>query len=149
LQRPTRDPFASFFSLGGSVNIKRRTAPVKLDVKPLPETGRPADFSGAVGSFRMKSAADRSSLDLGEAVALRVTIEGEGSLQSAAAPKLAALQDVKVYEPKTSEDVMTGADHLGARKTWEWVIVPLVPGAVRIPGPCSRSSIRIPEATDS
>jgi hypothetical protein len=135
LRRPSRDPFASFFSLSGSVNIARRTAPVKLDVKPLPEVGRPADFSGAVGSFRMKSAADRSSLDLGEAIALRVTIEGEGSLQSAPAPKLAAPQDVKVYEPKTSEDVMTGADHLGARKTWEWVIVPLVPGAVKIPGP--------------
>jgi hypothetical protein len=135
LRRPSRDPFASFFSLGGFVNIVRRTAPVKLDVKPLPEVGRPADFSGAVGSFRMKSVADRSSLDLGEAVALRVTIEGEGSLQSAAAPKLAAPQDVKVYEPKTSEDVTTGADHLGARKSWEWVIVPLVPGAVKVPGP--------------
>ena len=135
MRRSSRDPFASFFSLNNLVNIARRTAPVKLDVKPLPEVGRPAEFSGAVGSFRMKSVADRSSLDLGEAVALRVTIEGEGSLQSATAPKLAAPQDVKVYEPKTSEDVMTGADHLGARKTWEWVIVPLVPGAVKIPGP--------------
>jgi hypothetical protein len=135
LRRSSRDPFASFFSLGGLVNIVRRTTSAKLDVKPLPEAGRPADFSGAVGSFRMKSVADRSSLDLGDAVAVRVTIEGEGSLQSALAPKLAVPQEVKVYEPKTLEDTMTGADHLGARKTWEWVVVPLVPGTVRIPGP--------------
>jgi hypothetical protein len=135
LRRSSRDPFASFFSLGGLVNIVRRTTSVKLDVKPLPEAGRPADFSGAVGSFHMKSVADRSSLDLGDAVAVRVTIEGEGSLQSALAPKLAVPQEVKVYEPKTLEDAMTGADHLGARKTWEWVVVPLVPGTVKIPGP--------------
>jgi hypothetical protein len=135
LRRASRDPFASFFSLGGLVNIVRRTASVKLDVKPLPEAGRPAEFSGAVGSFHMKSVADRSSLDLGDAVAVRVTVEGEGSLQSAVAPKLAVPQEVKVYEPKTLEDAMTGAEHLGARKTWEWVVVPLAPGAVKISGP--------------
>jgi oxygen tolerance protein BatD len=135
LRRSSRDPFASFFSLAGVVNVVRRTGSVKLDVKPLPEVGRPADFSGAVGSFRMKSVVDRSSLDLGDAAAVRVTIEGEGSLQSAVAPTLAAPQEVKVYEPKTLEDTMTGADHLGARKTWEWVVVPLVPGTVKVPGP--------------
>jgi hypothetical protein len=135
LHRPSRDPFGAFFSLGGNVNIVRRTKALKLDVKPLPETGRPADFSGAVGAFRMKVAADRTSVDLGDAVAVKLTVEGEGSLQSAAAPKLVAPPDVKVYDPKTLEDAMTGADHLGARKTWEWVVVPLAPGAVRVEAP--------------
>ena len=135
MRRSTRDPFASFFSLGGVVNIVRRTGALKLEVKPLPEAGRPADFSGAVGSFRMKANLDRTSLDLGDAAALRVTIEGEGSLQSAAAPKLVAPPEVKVYEPKLLDDTMTGADHLGARKTWEWVVVPLAPGTVKVPGP--------------
>ena len=135
VHRATRDPFGAFFSLGGFVNIVRRTAGLKLDVKPLPETGRPPNFSGAVGSFRMKVVADRTAVDLGEAVAVKVTIEGDGSLQSAAAPKLTAPPDVKVYEPKTLEDAMTGADHLGARKTWEWVVVPLAPGTVQVPAP--------------
>ncbi len=135
VHRPSRDPFGSFFSLGGYVNIVRRTAALKLDVKPLPEADRPADFSGAVGSFRMKATADRTSVELGEAVAVKVTISGEGSLQSAVAPKLTAPPDVKVYEPKTLDDAMTGADHLGARKTWEWVVVPLAPGTVNIPAP--------------
>jgi hypothetical protein len=135
VHRATRDPFGAFFSLGGYVNIVRRTKGMKLDVKPLPEAGRPADFSGAVGSFRMKVAADRTAVDLGDAVAVKLTVEGEGSLQSAAAPKLSAPPDVKVYEPKTLDDAMTGADHLGARKTWEWVIVPLAPGTVKVEAP--------------
>jgi hypothetical protein len=135
VHRPTRDPFGAFFSLGGYVNINRRTTPLKLDVKPLPEAGRPPEFSGAVGSFRLKATADRATVDLGEAVAVKVTIEGEGSLQSAAPPKLEAPPDVKVYEPKILDDAMTGAEHMGARKSWEWVVVPLAPGTVTIPAP--------------
>ena len=135
VHRASRDPFGSFFSLGGYVNIVRKTAGLKLDVKPLPDAGRPADFSGAVGSFRMKVTSDRTAVDLGEAVAVKVTIDGEGSLQSAVAPKLTAPPDVKVYEPKTLDDAMTGADHLSARKTWEWVVVPLAPGTVNVPAP--------------
>ena len=132
VRRAIQDPFASFFSLGGLANIVRRTTPVKLDVKPLPEKGRPAGFSGAVGSFRMKVVTDRTAVDLGEAVAVRVTVEGEGSLQSAAPPTLTAPPDVKVYEPKAVDTAMLGADHLGARKTWEWVVVPLAPGTVKV-----------------
>ncbi len=135
LRRSSRDPFASFFSLGGFVNVIRKTAPVKLDVKPLPEVGRPANFSGAVGSFRMKSVVDRGAVDLGDAVALRVTVEGEGSLQSAEAPKLNAPPEVKVYDPKVQENTTTGAEHLGAKKVWEWVVVPLSPGTLKVPAP--------------
>ncbi len=135
VRRASRDPFGAFFSLGGFMNVVRRTGALKLDVKPLPPAGRPADFSGAVGAFRMKVVADRNAVDLGDAVAVRVTVEGEGSLQSAGPPKLTPPPEVKVYDPKTLDDVMTGADHLGARKTWEWVVVPLAPGTVKVPAP--------------
>ncbi len=135
VRRSSRDPFGAFFSLGQFINIVRRTGALKLEVKPLPEQGRPADFSGAVGSYRMKVIADRTRVELGDAVAVRITIEGEGSLQSAVAPKLATPPDVKVYEPKAVDEATLGADHLGARKSWEWVVVPLAPGVVRIPSP--------------
>ena len=133
LRRASRDPFASFFSLGSVVNIIRRTAPLKLDVRPLPTSGRPVDFSGAVGSFRLRLVADRTAMDLGDAVALRVTVEGDGSLQSAVPPKLTAMPEIKIYDPKIVDDVLTGANHLGARKVWEWVVVPLAPGTLRLP----------------
>jgi hypothetical protein len=133
VRRSSRDPFASFFNLGGLVNVLRKTTPLKIDVKPVPETGRPADFSGAVGAFKMKVTADRTALDLGDGVAVRVTVEGDGSLQSATPPALGAPPDVKIYDPKALETTPLGADHLGARKTWEWVVVPLTPGAVKVP----------------
>lgn len=135
VRRTSRDPFASFFSLGSVVNVTKRTSPLKLDVKPLPLANRPAEFSGAVGSFRMRVIADRSEVELGEAVAVRVTVEGEGSLQSAVPPNLTAPPEVKIYDPKAVEDAMTGANHLGARRVWEWVVVPLAPGTTRVAAP--------------
>jgi hypothetical protein len=39
--------------------------PISLRVKPLPETGRPADFSGLVGEFTMSAAAGNKEANVG------------------------------------------------------------------------------------
>jgi hypothetical protein len=135
VRRSPRDPFGAFFSLGGFVNLVRKTNALKLEVKPLPEAGRPAEFSGAVGSYRMNVVLDRPSVDVGDAVSVRATIEGTGSLQAAAPPRLTAPPDVKIYEPKVVGESATGPDHLTARKTWEWVVVPLAAGTLQLPSP--------------
>jgi hypothetical protein len=135
VRRATRDPFGSFFSLGRFATLVRKTNPLKLEVKPLPEAGKPPEFGGAVGSFRMKVTADRTSVNAGDAVDVRATIEGTGSLQGVGAPRVEAPPDVKVYEPKLVAESTSGPDHLGARKVWEWVVVPLAPGSLRLRSP--------------
>ena len=135
VRRATRDPFGSFFSLGRYANLLRKSNALKLEVKPLPEVGRPAAFSGAVGSYRMKVTADRTAVNAGDAIAVRAVLEGVGSLQAVGPPKLGAPPDVKVYEPKVVEETATGPQHLGAKKSWEWVVVPLAPGTLRLASP--------------
>src|SRR5262245_56747575 len=135
VRRATRDPFGSFFSLGRYANLLRKTNPLKLEVKPLPEVGRPPEFSGAVGSYRIKVTADRTTVNAGDAVAVRAVVEGVGSLQAVGPPKLEAPPDVKVYEPKVVEETAGGPQHLGAKKSWEWVVVPLAPGTLRLASP--------------
>jgi hypothetical protein len=134
-QRATRDPFGTFFGLGHMVHLLRRTNPVKIQAKPLPQENRPPDFSGAVGTYRMSASADRSTVNAGDAVAVRVTIEGNGSLQSADPPRLSAPPDVKVYDPKVVTEAAGGPDKLASKKTWEWVVVPLAPGTLAMPSP--------------
>ena len=58
-----------FFSDAESVNARRlfaRSAPLKVRVRPLPEAGKPADFSGVVGALSLTAAADPSTLREGE-----------------------------------------------------------------------------------
>ncbi|HEX4825644.1 MAG TPA: BatD family protein [Candidatus Polarisedimenticolaceae bacterium] len=135
VRRASRDPFGSFFSLGRFANLVRKSNALKLEVKPLPETGRPASFTGAVGAYRFTTTADRKTVNAGDAVAVRATVEGAGSLQGVGPPKLEAPPDVKVYDPKVVEDQGAGPQHLGAKKSWEWVVVPLAPGTLRLPAP--------------
>lgn len=133
VRRSSRDPFRSFFSLGEFVNLLRKTRPIQITAKPLPEEGRPPEFSGAVGSFRLKLAAAPQSVAVGDAVAIRATVEGRGSLQAVPPPHLARTNELKTYEPKVVEDEMGGLDRLASRKTWEWIVVPVRPGEFKLP----------------
>lgn len=133
VRRSSRDPFRSFFTLGESVNLLRKTRPIRITAKPLPEPGRPPEFGGAVGSYRLKLVATPQSVAVGDAVAIRATVEGRGSLQAVPPPHLASGNELKTYEPKIVEDERGGADRLASRKTWEWIVVPTRPGEFKLP----------------
>lgn len=57
-------------------------APVEVIVRPLPEAGRPAGFSGTVGSFTTELITDNwpSRMDQWQEVSIDLLIEGEGGL---------------------------------------------------------------------
>lgn len=83
-------------SLNGRVALDRRDAVVhgeslKLRIEPLPEAGRPIEFTGAVGSFTVQAQADRYVLTVGESFVLTLRIEGDGNLESFEAPRLSEL----------------------------------------------------------
>lgn len=130
----TRDFFSDVLSMGGGLRtILRKSKPLTLRVKPLPEAGKPVSFGGAVGTYRMKVELDRKEARVNDAVALRVTVEGEGSLQSVPPPSLEITSDFKLFEPKVTATARTGSGRLKSKKTWEWVLVPLNPGSIRVP----------------
>jgi hypothetical protein len=133
VSRSSGDLLRDFFSSSRSRTVIRRTEPLRLLVKPLPAAGRPEDFTGAVGSFRMRSEVDRDAARVNDAVALKVTIEGDGFLRSAPAPLLEPSDELKVFEPKVNEWSEVRDGELRSRKSWEWVLVPLTPGELRLP----------------
>jgi len=133
VSRSSGDLLRDFFSNVRSRTVMRRSDPLRLEVKALPERGRPAGFNGVVGSFRMTAELDREVARVNDAVALKVTIEGEGFLRAAPAPVVEATADLKVFEPKTTEWSEIRGGKLRSRKTWEWILVPLTPGEVRLP----------------
>jgi BatD DUF11 like domain len=133
VERSPRDRFGLFFGLQPAVTVVRRTTPLTLKVRPLPEAGQPNGFAGAVGSYHLAVTEDRRQAQVGDAIAVRATVEGMGSLQAVPPPALVAPPDVKIYDPKVLTNEPTGATHLSSRKTWEWVVVPLKPGTLALP----------------
>ena len=125
-----RDVF-DLFARG--TNVLRKTEPQTLTVKALP-TNAPAGFGGAVGTFEFHAALDRSEAAVNDAVALRVTVEGEGSLQTIDPPQWDAPPGVKVYDPEGTLETEIRNATLISRKTWEWALVPLAPGEIVLEG---------------
>ena len=65
-----------------------RGKPLVLHVRPLPDAGRPAGFTGAVGHFSVEAHVGRTELDLNEPFRLTLRIRGVGNFESFRAPRL-------------------------------------------------------------
>ena len=65
--------------------------PLALTVYPLPEAGRPDDFSGLVGAFEIAASAAPAAAKVGDPIALEVTVSGSGDLSGLAELDLAHL----------------------------------------------------------
>ena len=77
-----------------------RAAEVALDVIPLPEQGRPLDFSGAIGSIRARADATPRDVDAGDSIKFKVEWTGAGNLEFFTAPdpaRLDAFREFRVY----------------------------------------------------
>lgn len=136
--RRNRNPFDVFgsdrfglFRSGREVALK--TDPIQVHVRPLPEEGKPGDFTGAVGDFELTAAADRTSLNAGDPVTLTVKLSGTGNVKVVPDPDLSGLDGFKVYESRSSDSNSPQGDRILGEKTWEFVLVPTSGGPVEIP----------------
>ena len=89
-----------FFSHWQSYQRQKNLDPFTLSVRPLPAAGRPSDFSGAVGAFRLAGQLSASSVHPGDIVTLHLELTGQGWLGQAALPCLSNALPFKVYPAK-------------------------------------------------
>ncbi len=128
-----RDESGGFFSLGMQENVLRKTPQLHLSVTPLPERGRPADFSGAVGDFKLEAAVDKKEVAAGDAVTLKVTLTGAGNLKTISNFPLPEIPGFKLFSSKSNDNVRMEGDRLQGSKNWDFVIVPQAPGQETVP----------------
>lgn len=103
-----------------------------LEILPLP-SGAPAGFDpSAVGRFTLTATVDRDHVQVGDAVTLKLRVEGQGNLRKLPLPAVPALDGWKVYEPKLSVDLRPG-DEIGGGKTAEYLLLPERPGESELP----------------
>lgn len=77
-----------------------KAAELKIEVVPLPEKGRPVDFSGAIGNLSAKAIADPRDVDAGESIKFKVEWSGSGNLEFFTPPepaRLDAFRGFRVY----------------------------------------------------
>ena len=104
-----------------------KTKPLKLTVQPIPETGRPPHFNGAIGEYQISAEIERGWVEVGQALTLTVRISGHGNIQTAIPPKLPPIAGVMVSGPNLMEDTTATS------RIYAYVLTPARTGALRIP----------------
>ena len=125
------DPFFdNFFDdsfFGSSVQNVQKTLSsnaIHISVKPLPMQNRPADFSGAVGSFTFTPTIDHTTLKANEALTLRFTISGKGNLNLIQKPAVIFPPDFESYDPKIIDNISNSASGISGSRTFEFLVIP-------------------------
>ena len=83
-----------------SVETETQTPTINITVKPLPTEGKPANFSGMVGSYSFSADFDRTNLKVGEAMTLSISIKGDGLPGSITDPKLPDFGEFRSVPPE-------------------------------------------------
>jgi hypothetical protein len=105
----------------------------ELKVLPLPTQGRPPDFSGAVGDFRVSSDISPARAAAGDPLALRLHVSGAGNFDRVDPSMFDHLDGWKTYPAKSS---FTASDAVGYKgeKVFEQPLIAEQPGEQSIPG---------------
>ncbi|MDD5149393.1 MAG: BatD family protein [Flavobacterium sp.] len=128
VQLPTnrRDMFGRVIVTDGN---KRVSAGAKtISVKALPETGKPADFSGAVGKFDFRVTPSKTNLKNGESLDLLVSVSGSGNMKLFNIPKPVVPNSLEMYDPVHSEKVNTVLSGMSGKISDSYTIIPQFKG---------------------
>ena len=106
-----------------------------ISVRPLPETGRPATFTGAVGRFTVRASAEPREVSVGDPITLRFEVTEEadaipGDLANLRPPPLRELEALADF--RVPDDPTTGVVE-GRTKTFTETLRPERDGLTEIP----------------
>ena len=133
------DPFEAFFNdpffNRNIANVKKEltSQTLNLEVKSLPENGKPASFAGAVGNFNFKSDIDKTELSTNEAFTLTLTVSGTGNVELLQMPTPVFPPDFEVYDPQITMNVSNNANGLSGTKKAEYLVIPRRAGNFTVP----------------
>ena len=137
--RRSMDPFEAFFNdpfFNNSItNVQKELSSqsLSIDVKALPENGKPASFAGAVGNYKFTSSIDKTELSTNEAVTVTLTVSGTGNIELLQMPEPVFPPDFEVYDPKITTSTDATSQGMTGTKKAEYLAIPRRAGSFSIP----------------
>jgi BatD DUF11 like domain len=121
-----QSPFGNGFSGYERKEVSIGTNGSTLQIKALPAGGRPANFSGAVGTFTMSGSIQPTHAGVGDPLDLQIQIAGNGNFDRVQAPTLATTSVWHVHQVTSELEVQDDVG-LNAIKTFHFPLVANTP----------------------
>ena len=113
-------------------NLTLKTAPVTIDVKPLPSEGMPQDFRGAVGDFKISASLLKDNITTDDVGTLKVVVSGKGNIQLVNAPKIVWPEGIDAYDAKVKDNVDRSQVPMQGSKVFSFPFTVSKPGNYKI-----------------
>ena len=129
VQIPTgrRDFFGDPIMRSATKTVK--AGDLSINVRELPEEGKPSDFSGAVGDFELSVDASRTNLEANESTQIKVKISGKGNLKLLSIPELSLPSALEKYDPEYTDNVRVNREGMNGSVTNSYTVVPRYAGS--------------------
>lgn len=118
--------FNSIFSPSESRRVRPQGNEIEMTVLPLPVVGKPSNFSGVVGDFKMKSVAEPREGSVGDPISVEVEVTGSGNFDAIPAPALTTSEEWKAYPAKriNIERADATSGNVQSHATFSQVVIP-------------------------
>ncbi|MBA2405756.1 MAG: BatD family protein [Bdellovibrionales bacterium] len=115
------DPFGTF-GMGREARVKSVSSEtVKVEVRPLPEEGKDANFTGLVGKHDFDLHINSTRLIVNEPLEVKLTVSGGGALENMEAPSIFKHDNLEEFESNGDLKIMD-ADQ--ATKVFDYTFLP-------------------------
>ena len=120
----SEDIFDEFFGSFEEVKVQLKSKPITIRVKPLPESGKPTTFSGAVGKFSMDATLDKQALKANESLNYQLKISGAGNLKLLDRLAIDFPKGFEKYDPKITDSLSESLDGMAGKRIYSYVLIP-------------------------
>ncbi len=110
-----------------------KTNPIKIKVLPLPNQGKPVNFSGAVGEYHMDVTLKQTQIERGQPIQITAKIWGQGNIQTISEPTSSLPGEFKKLSSSGKEDLVKGKSGVSGSKSFDIVLIPLKEGKFTLP----------------
>lgn len=118
------------FGFGKAYPFTKASKPVTIEVQDVPSTGRPPEFSGAVGHFAVNATLDQNNVPANQPVTMKLKFSGRGNAKLIDLPPLNLPKSVELYSQKAEAKFFKDGT---SYKEFEILLIPREPGQVEIP----------------
>lgn len=136
VQRKARDIFEQMF--GGNVSVQNvpysfKSPSLTISVKDLPEAGKPDDFHGLVGDFKVQSSIDKHQAKVDDPITYKLKISGTGNFDVLKNPDIEMPNGFEVYDPDVTDKISKSSGSISGNKELTYLMIPRLPGKYKLP----------------
>jgi len=113
-----------FFGRMMAGRTRVQSEPLKLTVKPLPEEGRPANFSGATGNFEITLDRTSGRLKTNEQFKFNITVRGTGHPDLIPKPEIELPPGIEIYTEAVEKKVREEGGKVIGSRLFSMILVP-------------------------